>query len=166
MLLKDKFLSKKINDLFWKEKLTLATAESCTGGSISVAITSVPGSSQFFKGGIVAYSNEVKESILGVSKETLMNYGAVSEQTVIEMAQGAMRIMNCDCAVATSGIAGPTGGSNDKPIGMVWIAVICKDEIKTVKINGDNGREINITTATDRALELLFEMCQSKENEE
>lgn len=166
MLLTGKFLSKGINELFWKESLTLATAESCTAGNIAATITSIPGSSHFFKGGIIAYSNEIKESTLGVSHETLEKFGAVSEETVIEMAKGAIRVMDTDCAVATSGIAGPTGGSPEKPVGTVWIAVICKDEVKTIKLDGDYGRAMNISAATQKALELLLEMCQSKENEE
>ena len=115
MSVEGKFLSKEINDLFWREGLTLVTAESCTAGSVAAAITAVAGSSQFFKGGIIAYSNEIKESLLGVNHETLETHGAVSEETVIEMVKGAMKSMNSDCAVATSGIAGPTGGTPDKP---------------------------------------------------
>lgn len=122
MSIEGKFLSKEISDLFWKEGLTLATAESCTAGNVAAAITAIPGSSHFYRGGIIAYSNEVKENLLGVNPETLENKGAVSEETVIEMVKGAMKSMNSDCAVATSGIAGPTGGTPDKPVGTVWIA--------------------------------------------
>ena len=111
MSVEGKFLSKEISELFWKENLTLATAESCTAGNVAAAITAVAGTSHFFKGGIIAYSNEVKENLLGVSHETLETYGAVSEETVIEMVKGAMKSMNSDCAIATSGIAGPTGGT-------------------------------------------------------
>ncbi len=93
------------------KNLSLSTAESCTGGNIAALITSVPGSSEYFNGGIVAYSNEVKMSLLGVSAGTLDNHGAVSRETVIEMVKGAMKAMNTDCAVATSGIAGPGGGN-------------------------------------------------------
>lgn len=94
MSVEGKFLSKEINDLFWREGLTLVTAESCTAGSVAAAITAVAGSSQFFKGGIIAYSNEIKESLLGVNHETLETHGAVSEETVIEMVKGAMKSMN------------------------------------------------------------------------
>ena len=127
MSVEGKFLSKEISELFWKENLTLATAESCTAGNVAAAITAVAGTSHFFKGGIIAYSNEVKENLLGVSHETLETYGAVSEETVIEMVKGAMKSMNSDCAIATSGIAGPTGGTPDKPVGTIWIAAGCKD---------------------------------------
>lgn len=121
MSVEGKFLSKEISELFWKENLTLATAESCTAGNVAAAITAVAGTSHFFKGGIIAYSNEVKENLLGVSHETLETYGAVSEETVIEMVKGAMKSMNSDCAIATSGIAGPTGGTPDKPVGTIGL---------------------------------------------
>lgn len=111
-----------IGNLLREKNLTVSTAESCTGGSIAAKLTSVPGSSDYFKGGIVAYSNEIKESLLGVSSETLKKQGAVSEETVIEMVKGAMKALKTDCAVSTSGIAGPGGGTKEKPVGTVWIA--------------------------------------------
>ena len=138
MSIEGKFLSKEISDLFWKEGLTLATAESCTAGNVAAAITAIPGSSHFYRGGIIAYSNEVKENMLGVNPETLENKGAVSEETVIEMVKGAMKSMNSDCAVATSGIAGPTGGTPDKPVGTVWIAVGKQEKIVTMKLDITN----------------------------
>lgn len=165
MLLEEKFLSKEIGDLFWKEGLTLVTAESCTAGNIAAAITAIPGSSHFYKGGIVAYTNEIKENLLGVSHETLESKGAVSEETVIEMVKGAMKSMNSDCAVATSGIAGPTGGTPDKPIGTIWIAVSKKNEVLTMKLEGDEGRQKNIANATQKALQMLRNLLQNKENE-
>ena len=116
-------LEEKIGELLKAKKLTLSTAESCTGGSIAALITSVPGSSEYFKGGVVAYSNEVKMNMLYVSPETLQKYGAVSRETVIEMVQGVMESMKTDCAVATSGIAGPGGGTPEKPVGTIWMAV-------------------------------------------
>ncbi len=166
MLLQSKFLSKVLSDIFWKEGLTLATAESCTAGNIAAMITAIPGSSRFYKGGIIAYSDEVKENILGVNPETLSTHGAVSEETVIEMVKGAMKSMNSDCGVATSGIAGPTGGTPDKPVGTMWIAVSVGNEIRTVKLEGDEGRNKNITNATQKTLELLHKMLQNKENEQ
>ena len=110
-----------IGELLKKRKLTVSTAESCTGGSIAERLTSIAGSSEYFKGSIVAYSNEVKKDLLYVSSETLEKYGAVSEETVIEMVKGAMKALKTDCAVATSGIAGPGGGTPEKPVGTVWI---------------------------------------------
>lgn len=166
MLLQSKFISKQLNNTFRKEGLTLATAESCTAGSIAAVITSVPGSSSYFKGGIVAYADEVKINLLGVNPETLETKGAVSEETVISMAKGAMKSMNSDCAVATSGIAGPTGGTPDKPVGTVWIAAACKDKVITLKANGDEGRNKNIENATLNALQLLQKLIQNQENEQ
>ena len=166
MSLHHKFLSKELNDKFWKEELTLATAESCTAGNIAAVITAIPGSSHFYKGGIVAYNNEVKINLLGVSPQTLEEKGAVSEETVIEMVKGAMKSMNSDCAVATSGIAGPTGGTPVNPVGTVWIAAGMKDRIITLKVSGDEGRQRNIEKATLNALQLLQKLFQNQENEQ
>ena len=161
-----KFLSKELSNKFWKEELTLATAESCTAGNIAAIITAIPGSSHFYKGGIVAYNNEVKINLLGVSPQTLEEKGAVSEETVIEMVKGAMKSMNSDCAVATSGIAGPTGGTPVNPVGTVWIAAGMKDRIITLKVSGDEGRQRNIEKATLNALQLLQKLFQNQENEQ
>ena len=166
MSLQNKFLSKELNDKFWKEGLTLATAESCTAGNIAAVITAIPGSSHFYKGGIIAYSDEVKINLLGVNPETLEKNGAVCEEVVIEMAKGAMKSMNSDCAVATSGIAGPTGGTPEKPVGTVWIAVAMKDKVMTMKASGDEGRNKNIENATLNALQMLQKLFQNQENEQ
>ena len=166
MSLQNKFLSKELSDKFWKEGLTLATAESCTAGSIAAVITAIPGSSHFYKGGIIAYSDEVKVNLLDVNPETLEKQGAVSEEVVIEMVKGAMKSMKSDCAVATSGIAGPTGGTPDKPVGTVWIAATTKDKVITFKASGDEGRKKNIENATLYALQLLQKLFQEQENEQ
>ena len=166
MSLQNKFLSKELSDKFWKEGLTLATAESCTAGNIAAVITAIPGSSHFYKGGIIAYSDEVKVNLLGVNPETLEKNGAVCEEVVIEMAKGAMKSMNSDCAVATSGIAGPTGGTPEKPVGTVWIAVAMKDKVMTMKVTGDEGRNKNIENATLNALQMLQKLFQNQENEQ
>ena len=165
MSLHHKFLSKELSDKFWKEELTLATAESCTAGNIAAVITAIPGSSRFYKGGIVAYNNDVKINLLGVSPQTLEEKGAVSEEAVIEMVKGAMKSMNSDCAVATSGVAGPTGGTPENPVGSVWIAAGMKDKIITQKVTGDEGRKRNIEKATLNALQLLQKLFQNQENE-
>ena len=101
---------------------TIATAESCTGGRLAAALNAQSGSSAYYMGSVVAYDNRIKEQVLGVAHDTLVEYGAVSEQTVREMAEGVRALMNTDYAIATSGIAGPTGGTKDKPVGTVWIA--------------------------------------------
>lgn len=150
-------IEEKIGVLLKEKKLSLSTAESCTGGGIAALVTSVPGSSEYFNGGIVAYSNEVKMDLLQVSAETLEKYGAVSRETVMEMAKGAMKTLKTDCAVATSGIAGPGGGTPEKPVGTVWIAVAYKNEIATMKQEGDEGRVENVKKAIQNALLLLYE---------
>lgn len=149
-----------VGDLLRKKKKTLSTAESCTGGSVAARITSVSGSSEYFKGGIVAYSNEVKINLLHVSVDTLEKHGAVSEETVIEMVKGAMNALKTDCAISTSGIAGPGGGTKEKPVGTVWIAVAYKNEIRTMKQEIDRGREMNVERAGDNALILLHELLK------
>lgn len=145
----------EIGMLLKTKKLSLSTAESCTGGGIAALVTSVSGSSEYFNGGIVAYSNEVKMSLLHVSAETLEKYGAVSRETVTEMVKGAMKTLKTDCAVATSGIAGPGGGTLEKPVGTVWIAAAYKNEIVTMKQEGDSGRAGNVQKAIQNALLLL-----------
>lgn len=148
-------LEEEIGKLLIANNLSLSTAESCTGGGVAALITSVPGSSGYFKGGVVAYDNEVKKDLLEVSPETLSAYGAVSRETVIEMAKGAMNRLKTDCAIATSGIAGPGGGTLEKPVGTVWIAVAYKNEIVTMKQEGDDGRAGNVEKAIKNALIML-----------
>lgn len=124
----DDTISSAIGKMLNLRCVLLATAESCTGGLIAHRITETPGSSAYFKGGIVAYSNEIKEQLLGVKHETLEQYGAVSEETAIEMARGCLTKMGVDYAIATTGIAGPTGGTDEKPRGLVYIAVAKKNK--------------------------------------
>lgn len=150
----------ELGNLLKVKKLSLSTAESCTGGGIAAAITSVAGSSEYFMGGIVAYSNDVKTSLLHVSSDTLERYGAVSRETVMEMAAGAMNTLKTDCAIATSGIAGPGGGSQGKPVGTIWIAVAYKNEFVTVMQTGDNGRAKNVQNAIQNAIDLLIEILK------
>ncbi|WP_346860231.1 competence/damage-inducible protein A [uncultured Draconibacterium sp.] len=137
----------------------LAVAESCTGGYISHLITSVSGSSDYYNGSVTSYSNQIKESVLGVSKESLEKFGAVSEQVATEMVQGVKRVMNADYAIATTGIAGPTGGTEDKPVGTVWIAVSGPDKtlVKKYTFVGDH-RERNIVRSSQTALQILRRM--------
>ena len=122
--------------------MTCATAESCTGGGIGSAITSVPGSSAVYLGGVVSYANEVKSGVLGVKEETLARVGAVSSETAEEMAAGARRLTGADIAVSVTGIAGPGGGSPEKPVGLVWFGLASADGVRTEKaiFAGDRGR--------------------------
>jgi nicotinamide-nucleotide amidase len=134
---------------------TLATAESCTGGYIAHLITSHSGSSQFFLGTVVSYANEVKKAVLGVQEATLSNFGAVSEQTVSEMAAGALKTLKTDYAIATSGIMGPEGGTPDKPVGTVWIAVAGPKGVRARKHFFRFDRRRNIEMAAATALNML-----------
>ncbi len=142
--------------LLTKRKLTLATAESCTGGLIANQITNVPGASKIFPGGIVAYSNDAKEKFLGVHSSTLKKYGAVSEAVAREMAEGARKKFGADFAIAVTGIAGPTGGTKAKPIGTVFIAL--SGDFGTVVLRKLNsfGREKFKQATARQALELLL----------
>jgi nicotinamide-nucleotide amidase len=119
----DDTLEQVVGRLLCEQGRTLGCAESCTGGYVSHLITTVPGSSEYFTGSIISYSNEMKQSLLGVRTETLRQFGAVSEQTVLEMASGALEVLKVDIALSVSGIAGPGGGTPEKPVGTVWMAV-------------------------------------------
>jgi competence/damage-inducible protein CinA-like protein len=141
-----------------KEKSkTVATAESCTGGYIAHLITSVAGSSAYFKGSVVSYDNSIKESVLHVNNETLSNYGAVSEETVRQMVTGILKTMQTDYAVAVSGIMGPGGGSLEKPVGTVWIAVGNSEKIETKKMQFRFDRKRNIELT---AINALYTLCK------
>ncbi len=153
----DEEAEKTLGALLKEKGLTVSTAESCTGGGVAARITSVPGSSGYFKGGVVAYSNEVKTRLLHVSPNTLDKYGAVSRQTVVEMAKGAMETLGTDCAIATSGVAGPAGGTPGKPVGTVWIAAACRNAVFAMKQERDEGRAKNIRRAIGNALDLLLD---------
>jgi nicotinamide-nucleotide amidase len=137
-------------------------AESCTGGEISHLITCIPGSSVYFKGSVVAYDNSVKVQLLGVLPETINKFGAVSKETVEEMAIGAKKLFNTDFAVATSGIAGPAGGTEVKPVGTIWIAVSYKDKTSVANYTFGNDRVINIKRFSLASLNLLRKQIISK----
>ncbi len=137
---------------------TISTAESCTGGNIAHEITAVAGSSLYYKGGVVAYSNEVKMQLLGVSEETLARCGAVSAETVSEMVRGVQRLLSTDCAVVTSGIAGPGGGTLEKPVGTVWIASRYKEHEKVECFRFEGDRNQVIMRATQAALLQLISL--------
>lgn len=154
--------ARKINEELRVRGLSMATAESCTGGLIASAITSVPGSSEIFKGAVVAYSNDIKNRVLGVPDEMLQKYGAVSEHVVAAMVKGACNLMKCDCGVAISGIAGPGGGTAEKPVGTVWLAVSVCGNVKTILLQlEDRGRLNNICVSAEKALSLLLKQLQN-----
>lgn len=143
-----------------ESKLTLSTAESCTGGNIAHVITEIAGSSDYFKGAVVSYANEVKTCVLGVSPGVLETEGAVSQPVVEQMVRGVSELLHTDCAVATSGVAGPGGGTPDKPVGMVWMAAKCGDRVvsQVKRLPGDRHRVID--RATTEALLLLLRLIQ------
>lgn len=144
-----------IGKILLEKKLSFGTAESCTGGLVAHKITSIAGSSAYFKGSIVSYANEAKENLLGVQHNTLKEFGAVSEQTVAEMLSGCLEQLNVDVAVAISGIAGPSGGSEEKPVGTVFIGVANKDKQFVKQFHFSKDRTINIELSSVMALVLL-----------
>jgi nicotinamide-nucleotide amidase len=148
-------LEQVVGRLLKEKHLTLCTAESCTGGFLAHLITSVPGASDYFQGSVIAYSNNVKHAFLTVSEESLREFGAVSEQVVKEMAQGARLRFNTDFAVSVSGIAGPDGGTIEKPVGTVWIAIASKSGVTAKKFMFGEHRGRNIQRASLAALNLL-----------
>jgi len=140
----------------------VSTAESCTGGNIAHCFTSIPGSSKFFKGSLVAYSNDLKTNILQVSPDDLEKYGAVSQQVVEQMVTGVRKLLKSDVAIATSGIAGPTGGTDEKPVGTVWIAVCSEDVLLSREFHFGSIREQNIIRATQASILMLKEILDYK----
>lgn len=135
--------------------LAIGTVESATGGRIADRITNVPGSSDYFKGSVVAYSNEAKINILGVKKETINNYGAVSPQTAMEMAQGGRKLLDVDVCISDTGIAGPSGATPDKPVGLFYIGLAAKNECLSQKNIFPGNREENKKDATEATLKIL-----------
>ncbi|WP_314696499.1 CinA family protein [uncultured Prevotella sp.] len=152
-----KIISRQIGDILYASGYTIGTAESCTGGRISEAIIAIPGSSDYYKGGVVAYTDEVKEKILGVSHKTLEEKTAVSEEVAREMVLGTINTIGVDFAIASTGFAGPGGGTPENPVGTIWLAYGNKDNIRTHKLTEDYGRDINLAIATNKAIRLMLE---------
>ncbi|MBR4582933.1 MAG: competence/damage-inducible protein A [Bacteroidales bacterium] len=149
-------LEELVGKLLKDKHCTVATAESCTGGKVASLITSVSGSSEYYKGSVVSYCNEVKANVLGVSRADLEKYGAVSSTVAEQMASGVRRLLKTDYAVATTGIAGPTGGSDEKPVGTVWIAVATPTKVVSRKYVFGKDRAINIERFAASALSMLI----------
>lgn len=133
-------LSNSVGSILLEQGLTISTAESCTGGLLSHVLTARSGSSVYFMGGVVAYSNAIKERILGVQPETLLAYGAVSRQTAREMADGVRLNFGTDIGLSTTGIAGPTGGTPEKPVGLVWIGISTPGDTRAFECHFEGGR--------------------------
>ena len=149
-------LEQQVHEILIAHGKRLAVAESCTGGTIAAKFTAMAGASSYFMAGMVTYSNEAKHDILGVSSESLSQYGAVSEQVAREMAEGARRVAHTDYAIATTGIAGPTGGSEAKPVGTVWIAVATPTKTIAMMRNSGTDRGQIISRASAYAIEMLY----------
>lgn len=150
----------QIGKLLHARSLKLALAESCTGGLIGHRITDIAGSSDYFSGGVIAYAYEAKVALLGVSWDTLNSHGAVSSETVLEMARGARKALSTDIAVSVSGIAGPGGGTDEKPVGTTWIGLVAEDGewAKMFRFLGDRSQ--NKIYAADAALQLLLDYLE------
>lgn len=158
----DEPMEMAVGKLLRSRQKTMGTAESCTGGAIAGLITTIPGSSDYFKGSIVSYANEIKENILAVAPDTLATVGAVSEETVTQMVKGALEKLNVDFAIATSGILGPGGGTAEKPVGTVWIAVGNKDKVEAQKFQWRFDRARNTDLTVQNALNMLRKFILNK----
>jgi len=154
----DETIEEIVARMLTERRQTVATAESCTGGNIACLLTSISGSSAYFKGSVVAYANDIKEKILQVKVSDLQQYGAVSEQVVTQMAVSVRKLMRVDYGIAASGIAGPTGGTEEKPVGTIWIAVASASQTVAKLLHLGNNRESNIQRTSTAALNLLREM--------
>jgi PncC family amidohydrolase len=153
-------LEMQIGALLRERGLTLALAESCTGGQVSDRITNVPGSSEYYLGGTVAYAYQAKVDLLGVSWDSLHNYGAVSREVVLEMAEGARRNLKADLAASASGIAGPGGGTPTKPVGTVWVALIAPDGSWTREFHFPGRREEIKSLSAEAELKLIMDYLE------
>ena len=157
MKLEDNVRSRELQQYLYESGQTIGTAESCTGGKISEAIIGVPGASTYFKGGIVAYTEEIKETLLFVDPKLIEEKNVVSEEVAVEMVKGAIKTLGVDYAIASTGVAGPAGGTPEIPVGTIWLACGNKDEVVSLKLDEDNGRDINIGIATSKALQLAVD---------
>ena len=160
MSLENKIISKEIQQYLYDQGKTLATAESCTGGRIAEAIIAVPGASNYFKGGIISYTNEVKEQMLHVDPQVLEEKTAVCEEVAVQMVKGVCDALHTDYAISATGIAGPGGGTPEIPVGTIWIGYGSRDDVRTIKLTEDEGRDINLANATRTALKLFLEVLK------
>ena len=161
-----KMMSREVSELHWEMEKTLSTAESCTGGRIAEAIIGTPGASKYFKGGIISYVNEIKESLLGVDHHVLEERTAVCEEVARQMVVGACKTLNTDYAIAATGFAGPTGGTKEIPVGTIWLACGNANRITTVKLEEDQGRDMNLSNATNVAMQLFLDYLKDENVEE
>ena len=161
-----KIISREISQLLWEMEKTVGTAESCTGGRIAEAIIAVPGASKYFKGGIISYGDEIKESLLDVDPQVIAEKTAVCEEVAIQMVKGACKALNTNYAISATGFAGPTGGTKDIPVGTIWLACGSPEKQVTVKVEEDHGRDINLAIATNKAMQMFLEFLKNEDKKE
>ena len=161
-----KIISREVSQMLWEMEKTVSTAESCTGGRIAEALIAVPGASKYFKGGIISYVDEIKESLLGVSAEVLEEKTAVCEEVAIQMVKGACKALNTDYAISATGFAGPTGGTKEIPVGTIWLACGSTEKQVTMKVEEEHGRDINLAIATNKAMQMFLEFLKTEDKKE
>lgn len=155
-----KILSREIQQYLYESGLTVGSAESCTGGRIAESIIAVPGASTYFKGGVISYTNEIKEHLLGVDHQLLEEQTAVCEDVAKAMVKGAIKTLGVNFAIASTGTAGPGGGTPSIPVGTIWLACGNADNIITMKLTEDYGRDINLAIATSKALQMFIDFLK------
>ena len=161
-----KSISREISQLLWEMEKTVGTAESCTGGRIAEAIIAVPGASKYFKGGIISYVDEIKESLLGVDPQVIAENTAVCEEVAQQMVKGACKTLNTDYAIAATGVAGPGGGTKENPVGTIWLACGSPEKQVTMMVQEDHGRDINLAIATNKVMQLFLDFLKSEDKTE
>ena len=159
-----KVISREVSEILWETEKSVSTAESCTGGRIGEAMIAVPGASKYFKGGIISYVNENKETLLGVDHDLLEEKTAVCEEVAIAMVKGACKALNTDYAISATGIAGPGGGTKEIPVGTIWLACGSQERVVTLKLEEDQGRDVNLANATNKAMELFLDFLKEEDN--
>lgn len=152
-----RILSRDINEMLWKTKKTLSTAESCTSGRIAAVITSQPGSSEYYLGGLVCYADSIKESLLNVDAKVIAERSSVCEEVAKQMVVGANKLFHSDYSIAVTGFAGPGGGTDEAPVGTIWVAVGNAEKIVTKKLEKDSGRDKNLAVATFYATKMIHD---------
>ena len=165
MSLENKIISREIGDMLYASGLTVGTAESCTGGRVGEGIIAIPGASNYFKGGIICYADEIKENILKVNPSTIAEHTVFSEEVAREMVVGAINALNVNYAIAVTGVAGPGGALPGIPVGTIWIACGTADDIVTMRLTEDFGRDINLAIATSKALKLFLDFLKERDRE-
>jgi nicotinamide-nucleotide amidase len=158
-----KIISREVSQLLWEMEKTVGTAESCTGGRIAEAIIAVPGASKYFKGGIISYVDEVKQSLLNVDAQVLEEKTAVCEEVACQMVVGACKTLNTNYAIAATGYAGPGGGSKEIPVGTIWLACGTPEKQVTMKLEEDHGRDINLAIATSKAIQMFRDYLKAED---